>query len=57
MSKSLDDFTNIDKINLFVRSMNVGFRATYTESNNLSRRILSFKFLEEWNRTTLSKSA
>ena len=57
ISKSLNDLANISEINLFIRTMNIRFRAANTHSDNLSLRVLLFKFLKEGDRATLSKGA
>jgi len=57
MSKSLDNFANINKIDLLIRAMDVRLRSTNSQSNNLGSGVFSLKFFEEWNRATFSKGS
>ena len=49
IGQSLDDFAHVNKVQLFIWSVDVGLRAAAPKSDDLCLGVLAFKFLQEWD--------
>ena len=49
IGQSLDDLAHVNKVQLFIWSVDVGLRAAAPKSDDLCLGVLAFKFLQEWD--------